>query len=86
MLDYNDSPFTVFRKISELPISDIADYELIVNWETITGGFKYILRMFKPRSDDVIIRSGISLVNVSLPTDATIVQPTSTEANPSPLP
>ncbi len=86
MLDYNDSPFTVYRKISELPILDIAGYELIVNRETVTEGFKYILKMYRPRSDEVIIRSGISLVNVSLPTGATIVQPTSTEANPSPLP
>jgi hypothetical protein len=42
--------------------------------------------MYSPRTNDVKIRSSISLVNVSLSAGATIVQPTSTVANPSPWP
>ncbi len=85
-LEYNEFPFAVYRKISESPIPDLADYDLIVSRETIAGGFKYTIKMYKPRANEVIIRSGISLVNVSLSAGSTIVQPTSTEANPTSWP
>lgn len=66
-------------------INAFANYDFIAEKQDISGGHKWIIKIYKYRPNDVVSSSTFSVLNVSL-TAGSITQPASTVSFPTPLP